>query len=176
LVGCLALAALCLGLTGSMASATSPKKTIELEGNGLGVVRFGDSERTTTKVITAVLGAPTGHPSAGCVGDFTQAAWHDLLIQFKHGRFSGYRYWVSASGIPLSALVHPDPKLATAAGITLDSTFAQIQAAYPLRQTGTDFWISPEQIVFALESPTYPSPPTAPVYEIRSHDICPAAL
>ncbi|HXR21836.1 MAG TPA: hypothetical protein VN786_04705, partial [Acidimicrobiales bacterium] len=65
---------------------------LQLDGSGLGLANFGEPAALSTEAITAVLGAPTGHPSAGCTGRYTQAAWHDLIVQFNEGRFTGYRY------------------------------------------------------------------------------------
>ena len=163
-----------------LAAAASPSPSartpILLAGNGLGVAHFGAPARSVTGAISARLGSPTGHPDAGCVGGYTQVAWHDLIVQFRHGHFSGYRYWVSGSGSPPASASTVSPKLATAKGISLGSTFAQVKRSYRLTQTGTDFWKSPAGIVFALESQTYPSPPSSPVYEIKSYGACPAAL
>jgi len=147
-----------------------------LGGNGLGVARFGSPARSVTSALSVELGSPTGHPDAGCVGGYTQVAWHDLIVQFRHGRFSGYRYWVSGSGSPSASASAVSPKLATAKGISLGSTFARVKRSYRLTQSGTDFWKSRDGIVFVLDSPTYPSPPSSPVYEIKSYGVCPAAL
>jgi len=159
-----------------LATAASPRArpTVLLEGDGLGVAHFGSPARSVTSAISARLGSPTGFPAAGCVGGYTQVAWHDLIVQFRHGRFSGYRYWVNASGsAPASAI---SPQLVTTKGISIGSTFAQVKRRYRLTQTGTDFWKSHDGIVFALNSQSYPSPPSALVYEIKSYGVCPAAL
>jgi len=139
-----------------------------LQGDGLGGLQFGTTERVATRELTAQLGAPTGHPAAGCVGGYSDVAWHDLIAQFKHGRFRGYRYWVTR---PHQSIT---PKLATARGITLGSTFGQLRRLYVLTQTATDFW-SAAGMTFGLNSATYPSPPSAPIYEVKVN-ACPAAL
>jgi len=160
-----------------VASAHSSSKTsVLLAGNGLGVARFGSSARSVTRAVSARLGAPTGHPGAGCVGGYTEVAWHDLIVQFRHGRFSGYRYWVNGSGSPPPSASAIAPRLQTAKGITLGSTFAELKRTYRLTQTGTDFWKAPNDIVFALNSETYPSPPSSPIYEIKTYGVCPAAI
>jgi hypothetical protein len=147
-----------------------------LAGNGLGIVHFGSSARSVATAISAKLGPPTGHPATACVGGYTEVAWHDLIVQFRHGRFSGYRYWVNGSGSPSPSASTVSPKLQTAKGISLGSTFAQLKRSYRLTQTGTDFWKAQNAIVFALDSQTHPSPPNSPVYEIKSYGVCPAAL
>ena len=147
-----------------------------LAGNGLGVVRFGASVRSVTSAVSVQLGPPTGRPDAGCVGGYSEVAWHDLIVQFRHGRFTGYRYWVNSSGSPPPSASDVSPRLRTARGISLGSTFAQVESRYRLTQTGTDFWKATNDIVFALDSATFPSPPTSPVYEIKTYGVCPAAI
>jgi hypothetical protein len=155
-------------------AGAAPRSAIRLAGNGLGVITFGSSVRAVTKAISSKLGPPTGHPNAGCVGGYREVEWHDLLVQFKHGRFTGYRYWVGASG-PSPDGMTIEPKLETARGLTLGSTFAQLKRTYPLTQTGTFFWRAPNDVVFALSSTVYPAPPSSPIYEIKV-DACPADL
>jgi hypothetical protein len=160
-----------------VASASSTARTsILLAGGGLGVAHFGSSTRSVTRAVSEKLGPPTGHPDAGCVGGYTEMEWNDLIVQFRHGRFSGYRYWVNSSGSPSPSAWPVSPKLRTAKGISLGSTFAQLKREYRLTQTGSDFWKAPNNIVFALNSQTYPSPPSSPIYEIKSYGVCPAAL
>ncbi len=158
------------------AASSTAKTPILLAGNGLGVVRFGSSVRSVTSAVSAKLGSPTGRPDAGCVGGYTEVAWHDLIVQFRHGRFTGYRYWVNSSGSPPPAASTISPKLQTARGISLGSTFAQVKSRYRLTQTGTDFWKAANNVVFAVDSATFPSPPSSPVYEIKTYGVCPAAI
>lgn len=166
----LVFALCCIGPAGAgPTGAAAPfNRNVTLEGDGLGTVRIGMSERAATRVITAELGTPSGHPASGCPGPYRDVAWHDLIVQFKAGRFTGYRYWVSA---PHSAL---DPRLRTSRGITLGSTFGELRRAYVLTQTGTDFW-SARGLTFGLSGLTYPSPPSAPVYEVKV-TVCPEAI
>jgi hypothetical protein len=153
---------------------------VQLDGNGLGLANFGAPTAMTTEAITAVLGAPTGHPSAGCTEKYTQVAWHDLIVQFTDGRFTGYRYVAGGSnGVsPSLGTLHDPvvPTIATAAGITLGSTMADVERAYrSLHRSGTDFWRTPGGIVFAFYS-AEPNPSSpSPVYEIKDN-VCPAAL
>lgn len=163
-----------MGLVLGITSATTPRLSaaearVILQGSGLGPVRIGAAQRSATDWLTSALGRPTAHPPAGCVGDYRNVEWGDLIVQFKRGRFAGYRFWVTE---PDRAVT---PKLSTAAGITLGSTFAEVKSAYPhLTQTGTDFW-SASGLTFGLRNSKYPSPPSAPVYEIKVN-ACPAAL
>lgn len=160
-----------------VASASSnPKTPVLLAGNGLGVARFGSSARSVTKAVSARLGPPSGHPGSGCTGGYSGVAWLDLIVQFRHGRFTAYRNWVDGSGSPTPAASAVSPKLRTAKGITLGSTFAELKRTYRLTQTGTDFWKAPNDVVFGLNSGTYPSPPSSSIDEIKSSGACPAAL
>jgi hypothetical protein len=177
-VGGLAACLLVSAASSAVDATVAPKAEtrIVLAGNGLGVADLGSSARAVTSAVSAELGSPTGHPEAGCVGGYTEVAWHDLIVQFRHGRFSGYRYWVNSAGSPSPSVSPVSPKLQTAKGISLGSTLAQLERRYRLTQTGTDFWKAPNNIVFALDSPTYPSPPSSRVYEIKTDGACPAAL
>ena len=154
------------GIGGMAAAAGNGHPT--LRGDGLGSVRIGTIERVAVKDLAAQLGPPSDHPSPGCVGGYSDVAWRDLIVQFKQGRFSGYRYWVTR---PHQSLA---PRLATARGITLGSTFGQLRHLYALTQTGTDYW-SAAGMTFGLDSAAYPSPPSAPIYEVKV-SACPAAL
>jgi len=145
----------------------------------LGIVSFGAPSTLVTNKLSALLGAPTGHPPAGCDGDYSQVAWHDLIAQFRDGRFAGYRYVAggSAGVSPTSTTLRSAtrPKLATASGITLGDTFAEVRRAYPvLHQSGSNFWRTASGIVFAFD-PATGHVTTSPIYEIKN-DVCPAAL
>jgi hypothetical protein len=151
------------------AGATLTDRHLTLQGNGIGTVRFGTPEAAATRQLARQLGAPSSRPPSGCVGGpFQDVAWHNLIAQFSRGRFSGYRYWAPQPHHPVA------PRLATAKGITLGSTFGQLEHAYRLAQTGTDFW-SAQGMTFGLAGVAYPSPPTAPIYEVKV-TVCPAAL
>lgn len=153
---------------------------IRLDGSGLGIVNFGAATSAATKALTARFGTPTGHPSAGCIAAYSQTAWHDLILQFKSGRFTGYRYIAGGwSGIsPSTKSLHAAvmPKLATSKGITLASTMAAARRAYPsLRQTGSAFWRTPDGIVFAFYQLKATSASSEPIYEIKNN-VCPGSL
>ncbi len=139
-----------------------------LEGDGVGAVRIGTPQATAIRELTAQLGQPSGRPVADCPGAYTDVAWHDLIAQFRDGRFSGYRYWSAQAGRSIT------PRLATANGVTLGTTFSALRDAYRLTQTGTFFWSS-GGMTFGLAGDTYPSPASAPVYEVTV-TVCPAAL
>jgi hypothetical protein len=168
----------CSILDGGIAGA-SPTAVVRLEANGLGVVSFGATTSSAIKTITDVLGAPTGNPSVGCTGDYSQTAWHDLIAQFKNGRFAGYRYLAGgSSGLsPTTTSIRGAkiPRLATTTGITLGDTFAEVRLAYPmLEQSGSDAWRTSSGIVFAFFDEG-DAVPTSPIYDIKN-DVCPGAL
>jgi len=153
-------------------------RIVLLNGNGLGVARYGATFSSATKAISAVLGKPTGHPTAGCTGEYAQTAWHDLVVQFVAGRFRGYRYLdggeraVAPTGAVLRSV---RPRLATATGISLGSSLADAQRAYGvLRRVGTDFYASRSGITFAFWSSGNPVR-NSRIYEIKSN-VCPGSL
>jgi hypothetical protein len=166
----LVFALCCIGLAGAVPTgAASPfNRLVTLEGDGLGTVRIGISERAATRELSADLGTPSARPASGCGGPYRDVEWHDLIVQFKGGRFTGYRYWVAQPRVAV------EPRLRTRRGITVGSTFGQLRRAYVLTQTGTDFW-SAQGLTFGLSGLAYPSPPSAPVYEVKV-TVCPAAL
>ncbi len=168
-----------VGSPGFLWKFTPLARMIQLDGNGLGVVNFGATASSATKALTAALGKPTGHPSAGCSRAYAETAWHDLIVQFVSGRFRGYRY-VDAPpyGIaPSPKLLRAvSPKLSTSAGITLGDTFAEAKQAYAaLRQTGSEFWRTPAGIVFAFYQLKSPSLSSEPIYEVKN-SVCPGSL
>jgi hypothetical protein len=169
-VAAVAVGSLALG-AGGVDGATKAPHAITLEGDGFSVVRVGTSESKVVKAVSARLGRPSGHPPSGCGGRYAQVAWHDLVLQFMHGRLSGDRYSTGTGGWSGSRV---NPRLRTAEGVTLGTTLGQLRQAYRLRQSGTDFWTA-GAIVFAVSGAAYPSPPTAPIYEIKVA-ACPAAV
>ena len=152
----------------ALATPAQSGRHLDLGGNGVGAVRIGTSQATAIRELTAQLGPPSGRPVADCPGTYTDVAWHDLIAQFRDGRFSGYRYWYAQAGRSIT------PRLTTANGVTLGTTFASLRDAYRLTQTGTFFW-SADGMTFGLAGDTYPSPASAPVYEVTV-TVCPAAL
>jgi len=174
-------------LSGGIAlSAASPKRarvsaktsTVRLNGNGLGVTRYGAARSSATKAISAVLGNPTGHPSADCTSKYFQTAWHDLVVQFVAGRFRGYRYLDGGDGgvAPTAAVVRSTtPRLSTATGITVGSSLVDAERAYgTLRRVATESYRTESGITFSVWSSGNPSP-NSRIYEIKSN-VCPGSL
>ena len=151
---------------------------VVLDGNGLGVTRYGATRASATKALTAVLGKPTGHPAADCTGKYRDTAWHDLVVQFLNGRLHGYRYPDGRRGVAptRSVLKSVKPKLKTTAGITLGSTLGDAEHAYDhkLKHVATGSYATKSGITFSFWSSGTPSD-TSPIYEVKSN-FCPASV
>ncbi len=94
---------------------------------GLGAVQFGQSKAAVISALTNAFGAP---PTLGqnslCYGTgYTAATWSDLTITFDPaGDFLQYQYFEPQSGTPT-------PSLRTKAGVTLGTSVADLESAYP---------------------------------------------
>jgi hypothetical protein len=158
-------------------SAPSTKR-LAIDSNGIAGVHFGLPKAKAVAALQATLGKPdaTGI-NTGCGPAFTEVAWHDLIAEFQHGTFTGYRY--VAGGYPLTTAGSPrdpaaptsrTPALTTARGITLGSTLKELRAAYPgLILSGALKWTAPDGLVF-VEAPqtSKPTSPTATITEIKT--------
>ena len=105
-------------------TTTAPLKIV-LEPTGLGVVAFGAAKDTVVSILTSVLG-PVDSTGQGCplLGpNTTTARWKELSVQFADGKFDSYGV------MPLPGAT-PALNLMTRAGIGLNSTVAQLKAAY----------------------------------------------
>jgi hypothetical protein len=174
----LLLPAVSLGLPGP-ASANKPASALlDLTSKGVGPARFGSSRQTVIAALRSSLGPPNATGiNTGCGKNLTEVAWHDLIAEFRNGRFSGYRFmrggWpLTTPGSPHDHVsgTAPRPPLGTAAGITLGSTFAELRSAYThLRRTATLRWTAPNGLTFsesyAVANPTSPS---NPIVEIQT--------
>jgi hypothetical protein len=158
-------------------SPLSTKRPV-LESNGIGNVHFGLSKVKAVAALLAWLGNPNAAGiNTGCGPAFTEVAWHDLIAEFRHSTFTGYRY--VSGGYPLTTPGSPHdpvspevqtPALTTARGITVDSTLRELRAAYPgLIQSGALKWTAPNGLVFVEASHTKkPASPMATVAEIKT--------
>jgi stage V sporulation protein SpoVS len=162
--------------TGALSALSSKRPA--LEPNGIGSVYFGRSKVKAVAALRALLGKPnaTGVNTA-CGPAFTEVAWHDLIAEFRHGTFTGYRY--VRGGYPLTtpgsardrvSATSRTPALATARGLTLGSTLREVRAAYPgLIQSGALKWKVPNGLVFVEASDTgKPAAATATIAEIKA--------
>jgi hypothetical protein len=146
-----------------------------LGAGGIGTVRFGLPKATTVSALSGLFGTPSARfMNSACGPRYTEVAWGELYAEFRLGKFSGYRYlrngWppqTYARRPPPPKVV--SPKLATARGITLGSTLAQVRAAYrPLQRVAADGWRSPNQLVFVDDAQRDPVPPTSHIIEIKT--------
>jgi hypothetical protein len=159
------------GALGALAGQ-SDQSASTLGPTGIGKVRFGLAKVHTVADLSALFGAPSARgQNTGCGPRYSEVEWGDLIAEFRLGRFSGFRY--AKGGFPLTTPGSPhdsspptggSPKLATAKGITLGSTLAQLRAAYgALRLIGTDRWRSAEGLVFVDSAKA----PAKPIVEIK---------
>lgn len=147
-----------------------------LRPDGIDTVRFGVTKRTAV----AELGRLFGHPSArgintGCSASYTEVEWGDLVAEFRLGKFSGFRFL--KGGWPLTTARSPHeasppktvyPELATATGVSLESTLAELRRAYrPLRLVGTDKWRAANGLTFVDDAKHDPDPPSSRIIEIK---------
>jgi hypothetical protein len=143
---------------------------------GIGLVHFGLAKSETVADLTGRLGkaAPLGTNTA-CGPRYSEVEWGDLVAEFRLGLFSGYRYlnggWPLATpGFPRRPPLSsgPSPLLATAKGISLGSTLTQVQGAYgEVRFVGVDKWQAANGLVFVVDAPREPEPPSSKVVEIK---------
>lgn len=161
----------------STRTVSGARHDIRLNGNGVGPVTPGESERSALRRLQHYFGVPTDHPRSDCGGAYANVAWQNLIVQFKAGRFSGYRY-VDSRGVPVapSARVLRDvsPKLTTAHGAALGSTLAEVRrVSGTLRETGTARFRSIAGVTFAFWASSNANSHSR-VYQMSSN-FCPAA-
>jgi len=142
--------------------------------HGIGHLQFGETKAKAVAGLSASLGAPSGRgANTGCSSRYTEVAWGDLIVEFRLGVFSGFRYMIG--GFPITTPGSPppgpkvvSPRLATAARITLGSTLAQARAAYGrLQRVGADMWRSSNGLVFVDGAKRDPVPPSSRIVEIK---------
>jgi hypothetical protein len=95
------------------------------------------------------------------------------VVEFHHNSFTGYRDINGPQDLQLGRAYPGDfptqPAAQTAAGVSLEDTLAQVQAAYPdLRLVGADRWQTRNGLNFVDDSPRSPAPPKAKIVEIRT--------
>lgn len=141
---------------------------------GLGSVRFGVPRTEAISKLSSLFGTPSAHfVNSGCGKRYTETAWGHLYVEFRLGKFSGYRYleygWVSTrSGAkPRSGFL---PRLTTSRGITLGSTLGQLLRAYHhLDLVGADRWMGKGGLIFYDNAEHDPPPATSRIIEIKIH-------
>ena len=155
----LAAATVLLGLAAGSSADAGPT----LGPHGIGSVRFGLTKPTAVAELRVLFGAPTARGiNTGCGPRYTEVEWHDLIAEFRLGRFTGYRYVLG--GWPLTTTGSPRelvrtglaPRLVTQAGVTLGTPLADARRDYgTLRFVGVDRWRADGLVLRASES----SPP-----------------
>jgi len=149
----------------------------ELRVDGVGSATFGVSKAQAVASLTRALGKPSAEgTSKACGPRFTEVAWHDLIAEFRTGKFTGYRFleggwplWTSRSLHRVAVTRPPAPPLRTVRGITLGSTLRQLRAAYgTLERSGAVQWTAPDGLSF-IESSTVANPrsPADKIVEIH---------
>jgi hypothetical protein len=177
LVAVLLLAAVELGQEVTALASTRP--SADLGADGIGAVRFGLTKARAVDELSARFGTPTWRGvNTGCGPRWTEVEWNDLAAEFRLDKFSGYRY-ASANdlhndlGSPRKPTKHGVPRLATAGGLSLGSTLAQVRSAYPLlRFAGTDRHKTPDGIVFVDHAEHSPAPLSSRIIEIKTFGTC----
>ena len=149
-----------------------------LESSGIGPVRFGMSKAQVVASLRMSLGAPNAEGiDTGCGPKFSEVAWHDLIAEFRLGRFTGYRF--VQGGWPLTTPGSPDdrvtatsptPDLTSPFGITLGSTLGELRSAYSkLRLSGAVQWTAPNGLTFVEPSTVRnPQSPADEIVEIKT--------
>jgi hypothetical protein len=111
-----------------------------------------------------------GRPNAlgintDCGKALTQVAWHDLIVEFRSGRFSGYR--VIRGDWPLTTQGSPRDRIPGAAAIPPLCTRAGVtsgrlrSASHPLARTAALRWTASNGLTFTVPSTSRaPAAPT----------------
>jgi hypothetical protein len=127
---------------GALTAFASTHTSATLGPNGIGRVLFGLPKARAVVELSTLFGSPTWvSASDGCGPRYSEVEWGDLAAEFRLNEFSGYRYatrsYLQRSvGAPRGSLNVVSPPLATANGITLGSTLAQLRAAYKVLHWG----------------------------------------
>ena len=137
--------------------------------HGIDGVRFGAPKAAAVATLSARLGAPTKREvNPGCAPRYTEVEWGDLAVEFRSGAFSGFRYVAGGLLATHRATAPVSPRLATASGISLGSTLAQVRSKYGrLQRIGADMWRASNGLVFVDSANRDPVPPTSRVREIK---------
>lgn len=128
---------------------------VVLSAHGIGGVHFGLPKARAVTELSALFGQPAKRfANTGCRPRYTEVAWGHLYAEFRLGRFSGFRT-IETGWPPLqygTRIVRSDlPRLVTARGVRLGSTFRELRAAYGrLDLVGTGRWRSPDGLTFAV--------------------------
>jgi hypothetical protein len=154
----------------SASAATTARPLIE--PTGIGSVHFGIAKAQAVSELSRLLGKPSARfVNSGCGPRYTETAWRHLYVEFRLGRFNGYRYiengW-PADRFGKKPAVSTRPLIATSKGITLGSTLGQVRAAYGrLDLVGTDRWQASNGLIFYDNAERQPPPASSRIIEIK---------
>lgn len=153
-------------------SAARPSGLTLIGPTGVGSVHFGLPKVEAISKLSSLFGKPSSRfVNSGCGPRYTEVAWGHLYVEFRLGKFSGYRYqeygWIpTRSGVKSHASFLP--KLATSRGITLASSLRELRAAYGrLDLVGTDRWMVRGGLIFYDDSKTQPAAASSRIIEIK---------
>lgn len=162
---------LCVGAATAFASTTA---SAYLGADGIGAVRFGLPKARAVAELSGLFGSPTWRSASdGCGPRYSEVEWGDLAAEFRLNELSGYRYatrgYLQRSvGAPRGSLNVVSPRLATANGITLGSTLAQLRTAYTtLHWGGPDRRVASSGLRFLDDAMRSPAPLSSRVIEIK---------
>jgi hypothetical protein len=135
-----------------------------LSAHGIGSVSFDVSKQVALRELDALFGAPAARGiNTGCGARYTEVEWHDLVAEFRSGRFTGYRYLIG--GWPLTTKGSPRetafagiaPKLVTSAGVTLGTALADARRDDGmLKFVGVDRWRARDGLVLRADEGSPP--------------------
>jgi hypothetical protein len=151
--------------------------TVQLSSHGIGGVHVGATKAQTVAELSRLFGPPSRRfVSDACGPTYSEVAWGHLYVEFRHERFSGYRYlggaWLRSGVTPGHNSGRVRPPLAIGRGITIGDTLRQLRRAVGrLSPVGTSRWSS-QGLLFYVNSQSYPDPPGSRIIEIKSATTC----
>jgi hypothetical protein len=157
------------GPSGAAAGAVA-----RVSNRGIGGVRIGATKAQTVATLSRLFGPPSRRfVSDGCGSPtVTEVAWGNLYAEFRNDTFSGYRYlsgtWLRTGVYPSRNLSSVQPRLATAAGITIGDSLQQLRRAEgTLTPVGTARWQDGAGLVFYDNATRFPDPASSRITEIK---------
>lgn len=150
-------------------SAGAPAPRPLLRTTGIGGVRFGTPKAKTVWELTALLGKPSApFVNSGCGRRLSETAWGHLYVEFRSGRFTGYRYIESGWPMSRSGRLNKRPYLSTTRGVELGSTLGRLRRAYGrLDLVGADRWMVRGGLIFYDDAERDPPPVSSRIVEIK---------
>jgi hypothetical protein len=113
---------------GVASGAPSPKNTVILSGDGVGSVRFGETESVAAESLVKLIGKSDGGVQPVNQGDCTISAalyWPNFSAYFYRGKFDGYQ-----TGNYVSEKSEPTFNGVTRQGLRVGNTLARSTSLY----------------------------------------------